>query len=57
MRRFIVVVGVALAISTTHLAGIAAAQDEPVCGPPGGEVPATIVDSGLIIGTHADDRW
>src|SRR5688572_29677993 len=36
------------------LAGPAGAQ-EPQCGPPGEEVPATIVGSGTIVGTQGDD--
>ena len=31
------------------------AQDPPLCGPPGEEVPATIVGAGTIIGTPGDD--
>lgn len=31
------------------------AQEVPLCGPPGGEVPATIVGSGTIVGTQGDD--
>ena len=33
----------------------AAAQEAPLCGPPGGEVPATIVGAGNIHGTPGDD--
>jgi hypothetical protein len=33
----------------------AAAQEPPLCGPPGGEVPATIVGEGKIKGTPGDD--
>src|SRR6478609_789038 len=34
---------------------VAAAQEPPVCGPPGGEVPATIVGAGTINGTPGND--
>jgi Ca2+-binding RTX toxin-like protein len=55
MRRVALVVSGALALVVTQLLGPAAAQDEPLCGPPGEEVPATIVGSGVIIGTSGDD--
>jgi hypothetical protein len=44
-----------LALAVTQLVGLAAAQDEPLCGPPGEEVPATIVGAGTIVGTAGDD--
>ena len=56
MRRIALVVAGALALAVTQLMGLAAAQDEPpLCGPPGEEVPATIVGSGTIVGTAGDD--
>ena len=55
MRRIALVVAGALTIAATQLMGSAGAQDEPLCGPPGEEVPATIVGSGTIIGTAGDD--
>src|SRR5215207_1094591 len=55
MRRFALVVAGALAIAVIQLTGLAAAQDEPLCGPPEEEVPATIVGSGTIVGTAGDD--
>src|SRR4030095_15126050 len=56
MRRIALVVAGALALAVTQLGGLAAAQDEaPLCGPPGEEVPATIVGAGTIVGTAGDD--
>ena len=55
MRRIALVVTGALALAVTQLIGPAVAQDEPQCGPPGEEVPATIVGSGTIVGTAGDD--
>src|SRR4029453_18457085 len=55
MRRIALVVAGALALAVTQLVGPAAAQDEPLCGPPEEEVPATIVGSGTIVGTAGDD--
>ncbi|MGH3480270.1 MAG: calcium-binding protein, partial [Nocardioidaceae bacterium] len=39
----------------TQLSGAASAQEPPLCGPPGEEVPATIVGAGTIFGTSGDD--
>jgi len=55
MRRVALAVAAALAIAVTQLTGLAAAQDEPLYGPPGEEVPATIVGSDTIVGTAGDD--
>ena len=55
MRRVALVVAGALALAVTQLTGLATAQDEPLCGPPEQEVPATIVGSGTIVGTAGDD--
>src|SRR5215204_3447533 len=55
MRRVALVIAGAMVIAVTQLTGLAAAQDEPLCGPPGEEVPATIVGSGTIVGTAGDD--
>ena len=55
MRRIALVVAGALALAVTQLLGPAAAQEQPLCGPPGEEVPATIVGSGTIVGTAGDD--
>ena len=35
--------------------GVANGQETPLCGPPGEEVPATIVGAGVIFGTSGDD--
>ena len=35
--------------------GIVAAETPPLCGPPGEEVPATIVGAGYITGTSGND--
>jgi Ca2+-binding RTX toxin-like protein len=54
MRRL----SIALASSLLLLGSIATsavAQEAPLCGPPGGELPATIVGSGTIVGTSGDD--
>src|SRR5215204_3434669 len=56
MRRIALVVAGALSLAVTQLLGPAVAQDEPpLCGPPGEEVPATIVGSGTIVGLGGDD--
>ena len=56
MRKLTLAVAAAtLLLSGTHLAGAASAQEAPVCGPPGQEVPATIVGAGTIFGTSGDD--
>ena len=34
---------------------VTGAQEEPLCGPPGEELPATIVGAGTIFGTRGDD--
>ena len=52
MRRSSVLTGAAVLILGTAVASTtAAAQDVPVCGPPGEEQPATIVGEGTIVGT------
>src|SRR6476469_11011936 len=55
MDRLAVVVGAAILLLSTQLVRVADAQETPVCGPPGAEVPATIVGSGVINGTSGDD--
>ena len=55
MRRMVLAFSAAVTIAATQLTGVASAQEEPLCGPPGGEVPATIVGSGTIVGTQGDD--
>src|SRR6478672_4646791 len=58
MRRFAAGLGAATLLLGAQLAGAgggAGAQEPPVCGPPGGEVPATIVGAGVINGTSGDD--
>src|SRR6476619_6055369 len=50
MHRLAVVVGAAILLLSTQLVGVANAQETPVCGPPGEEVPATIVGAGVING-------
>ena len=54
MKRSLFVLGAAALFGTAVLAS-ASAQEAPLCGPPGGEVPATIVGAGTIIGTPGDD--
>ena len=44
-----------LLLFSVSLLTSAAAQETPVCGPPGEEVPATIVGAGHINGTPGDD--
>ena len=55
MHRLAAGLGAATLLIGTQLAGAASAQETPVCGPPGGEVPATIVGAGVINGTSGDD--
>src|ERR1700749_2531396 len=56
MHRIALGLGAAtLLLGTAHLSGAASAQETPMCGPPGQEVPATIVGSGVINGTSGDD--
>ena len=55
MRRLALAMGTAVLLLGPHFAGVASAQETPVCGPPGGEVPATIVGAGVINGTSGDD--
>jgi Ca2+-binding RTX toxin-like protein len=54
MRRTAMFLWTTLLLLGTVLVGTAAAQ-QPLCGPPGEEQPATIVGSGRIIGTNGDD--
>lgn len=57
MRKLALGVAAATLLLGTQLAlaGAASAQEVPVCGPPGEEVPATIVGAGTIFGTSGDD--
>ena len=55
LRRAMVLSSVLAAALAVPFGGAAAAQEQPVCGPPGQEVPATIVGSGTIVGTSGDD--
>ena len=55
MRKLALGVAAAALLLGTSLAGTASAQEAPVCGPPGEEVPATIVGAGTIYGTSGDD--
>ena len=57
MRRTITAVGGVLLLFGWSLMGMgtAGAQEPPLCGPPGEEVPATIVGAGTIFGTEGDD--
>ena len=54
MRKLALGVAAALLLGTS-VAGAASAQEAPVCGPPGQQVPATIVGAGTIFGTSGDD--
>jgi hypothetical protein len=47
--------GASLLLVSTAIATAAVAQEPPLCGPPGEEVPATIVGAGVIIGTPGED--
>ena len=51
MHRLAAGLGAATLLLGTQLAAVASAQETPVCGPPGEEVPATIVGAGVINGT------
>src|SRR6516165_12605567 len=55
MRRLALGVAATVLLLGTLLAGTANAQEGPVCGPPGQEVPATIVGAGTIFGTSGND--
>src|SRR5690349_2136619 len=56
MKRALVLSAVAaVLVLATVMISTAAAQDEPVCGPPDAEQPATIVGAGTIVGTAGDD--
>src|SRR4029079_10921024 len=55
MKRSVGVLCVSAVCLTASQITTASAQDEPVCGPPGEEVPATIVGAGTIMGTPGDD--
>ena len=56
MRRSVgLAFGAGLLLVSTAIATPAAAQEHPLCGPPGEEVPATIVGTGTIVGTPGDD--
>ena len=57
MRKAVVTLGAAVVLLGVQFVGVGAAQAQevPVCGPPGEEVPATIVGAGTINGTDGDD--
>ncbi|MET0727798.1 MAG: calcium-binding protein [Acidimicrobiales bacterium] len=55
MKRSVIAVAAALVMFGAQAASVATAQEGVLCGPPGGEVPATITGSGLILGTSGDD--
>src|SRR5215213_3751898 len=55
MRRSFFVLGALVLLFSVSLLTSAAAQETPVCGPPGEELPATIVGAGHINGTPGDD--
>ena len=55
MRRASVFAGAAVLLLGTAVTSTVSAQAEPVCGPPGEELPATIVGAGRIVGTSGDD--
>ena len=54
MKRLIALGALALLVGGSMLSS-ASAQEAPLCGPPGEEVPATIVGAGTINGTAGDD--
>jgi RTX calcium-binding nonapeptide repeat (4 copies) len=53
-RATVVLFASALVLGVSQLT-TASAQEQPLCGPPGEEVPATIVGAGTINGTPGDD--
>lgn len=55
MKRSLIVLGAFALLFCVSLLTSASAQETPLCGPPGGEVPATIVGAGRINGTPGDD--
>src|SRR5262245_11118772 len=55
MKRILLVLGALTLVFGVSLLTSAAAQEPPLCGPPGEEVPATIVGAGNIQGTPGND--
>ena len=56
MRRSLgLAFGAGLLLVSSSIAMPASAQEPQLCGPPGQEVPATIVGAGIIVGTSGDD--
>ena len=55
MKRSLIVLGTFALLFCVSLLASASAQETPLCGPPGEEVPATIVGAGTINGTPGDD--
>jgi hypothetical protein len=56
MKRSVIAFGVfVLLLVGASMVSSASAQEAPLCGPPGEEVPATIVGAGTIVGTPGDD--
>jgi len=56
MRRTVVLaIGTSVLLFGISVATPVSAQEQPVCGPPGDELPATIVGAGTIIGTPGVD--
>src|SRR3954462_11116667 len=56
MKQKLIVLGASALLFGTSVSATASAQEAPpLCGPPGGEVPATIVGAGTIEGTPGND--
>src|SRR3954468_6137168 len=55
MKRLVTALSASALLCGLAVWATAAAQETPVCGPPGGEVPATIVGAGTINGTPGND--
>src|SRR5215213_5878920 len=54
-RSICVICASALCLAASQITSATAQEQEPVCGPPGEEVPVTIVGAGNINGTPGDD--
>ena len=55
MNRLVTALGASALLCGVIVWTTASAQETPLCGPPGEEVPATIVGAGHINGTPGDD--
>ena len=55
MKRSLIGLGTSALLVGVWFPASASAQEQPLCGPPGEEVPATIVGAGTIKGTPGND--